>query len=186
MSISTRPRYSDDPSVPVPAGPALIHHAIGDSPLGLVLVARSERGLAAVMMGDGPDELMRELRARFPGSTLRDGDDTALAMLGEVIGCIERPGRTVGVPLDLGGTEFQRTVWRALCEIPSGTTASYTEVAVRLGRPKSARAVAQACAANALAIVVPCHRVVRGDGTLSGYRWGVQRKRALLAMEAGA
>lgn len=164
----------------------LIHYAIGDSPLGFVLVARSERGLAGVMIGDDHAELRRELRSRFPGAALEDGDAGARTMLAEVIGRIERPGRPCDLALDLRGTEFQRSVWRALREIPSGSTATYTEIAVRLGRPKSARAVAQACAANSLAVVVPCHRVVRGDGSLSGYRWGVQRKRALLRMEAGA
>jgi AraC family transcriptional regulator of adaptative response/methylated-DNA-[protein]-cysteine methyltransferase len=202
MTTGTRPPRSDPLPSPAPsanerdaataavadrrAAPGVIHLAIGPSSLGLVLVARSDRGMAAVLIGDDHEALRRELRARFPGSTLDEGDGESLAMLGEVIGCIERPGRALDVPLDLGGTEFQRTVWRALREIPSGTTTTYTEIAVRLGRPKSARAVAQACAANALAVVVPCHRVVRRDGSLSGYRWGVQRKRALLDSEAMA
>lgn len=163
-----------------------IHHAIGRSSLGLVLVARRDRGVSAVLIGEDPDELRRQLRDRHPDATLAPGDAELSALAARVIACIERPAHAMDLPLDMCGTEFQRTVWRALREIPMGSTASYADVANRIGRPTSARAVARACAANPLAVVVPCHRVVRSDGTLSGYRWGVERKRALLAREAGA
>lgn len=163
-----------------------IHYTIGRSSLGLVLVARSDRGASDVLIGDDPDELRRCLQARHPGAMLTVDDTEPGALAARVIAGIERPGNTPPVPLDMRGTEFQRTVWRALGEIPMGSTASYTDVAIRIGLPTSARAVARACAANPLAVVVPCHRVVRSDGTLSGYRWGAERKRALLAREASA
>jgi AraC family transcriptional regulator of adaptative response/methylated-DNA-[protein]-cysteine methyltransferase len=163
-----------------------IEVAIGESSLGLVLVARSATGLAAILLGDDRDALRRDVEERFPLATLIDGDATMAKLVTKVAAFIESPARDLEEPLDLRGTEFQRSVWRALREIPAGSTASYTEIANRIGLPKSVRAVAQACAANALAVVVPCHRVVRSDGALSGYRWGVERKRALLAREAGA
>jgi AraC family transcriptional regulator of adaptative response/methylated-DNA-[protein]-cysteine methyltransferase len=156
---------------------------ISESSLGLVLVARSDAGLRAVLIGDDRDELRRDLRRRFPSATLID--DTERDELADgVLRIVESPTRDLDIPLDLRGTAFQRTVWHALREIPPGATATYTEVAHRIGMPTSARAVAQACAANALAIIVPCHRVVRSDGGLSGYRWGVERKRILLDREA--
>lgn len=156
--------------------------AIGESPIGLVLVAASGVGLTAVLLGDDADVLRTELQRRFPAATLSEGAK-ATEILSWVIDYIEASTTEVDVPLDLRGTEFQRRVWLALREIPPGTTASYAEIAKRIGRPNSVRAVAQACAANALAVVVPCHRVVRSDGDVSGYRWGVERKRALLARE---
>ncbi|MDB4877046.1 MAG: O-6-methylguanine methyltransferase [Gemmatimonadetes bacterium] len=163
-----------------------IEVAIGESSLGLVLVARSPTGLAAILLGDDRDALRRDVEERFPLATLIDGDATMAKLVTKVAAFIESPARGLEEPLDLRGTAFQRSVWRALREIPAGSTASYTEIANRIGLPKSVRAVAQACAANALAVVVPCHRVVRSDGALSGYRWGVERKRTLLAREAGA
>jgi AraC family transcriptional regulator, regulatory protein of adaptative response / methylated-DNA-[protein]-cysteine methyltransferase len=137
-------------------------------------------------MGDDRDALREDLRRRFPGVTLVDGQGgSALgAAVAGVIRFIESPDRHLAMPLDLRGTDFQRAVWRALREIPAGSTASYTDIANRIGRPTSVRAVAQACAANPLAVVVPCHRVVRSDGELAGYRWGLERKRALLDLEA--
>jgi AraC family transcriptional regulator of adaptative response/methylated-DNA-[protein]-cysteine methyltransferase len=159
---------------------------IRESSLGLVLVARSNAGLRAVLIGDDRDELRRDLRRRFPSATLIDGDTERDDLADRVVAFVESPTRDLDVPLDLRGTEFQRAVWHALRAIPPGATATYTEVARRIGMPTSARAVAQACAANALAVIIPCHRVVRSDGTLSGYRWGIQRKRILLEKEAAA
>lgn len=157
---------------------------LGDSSLGRVLVARSARGLCAVLLGDEDDALVQELRARFPRATLReDGADLA-SLAADVIAMVETPSRGGELPLDLRGTEFQRSVWQALREIPAGETASYTEIARRIGRPGSVRAVGGACAANPLAVVVPCHRALRSDGALAGFRWGLERKRALLAKEA--
>jgi AraC family transcriptional regulator of adaptative response/methylated-DNA-[protein]-cysteine methyltransferase len=157
--------------------------AVGESSLGLVLVAHGERGVRAVLIGDDPDALRRDLQARFPRATLAPADAELDALAGRVIGVVESPARTHAVPLDVRGTAFQQAVWRALREIPPGSTATYAEIAGRVGAPTAVRAVAQACAANPLAVVVPCHRVVRRDGGLSGYRWGVQRKRALLDRE---
>jgi AraC family transcriptional regulator, regulatory protein of adaptative response / methylated-DNA-[protein]-cysteine methyltransferase len=165
---------------------ALIQFVIGESSLGLVLVACSDKGVCAVLLGDDPRELCRDLQQRFPKATLTDGDEELRALAPRIIGCIDSPARGLEVPLDLRGTVFQRSVWNALRDIPLGSTATYSEIALRLGMPKSFRAVAQACAANNLAVVVPCHRVVRSDGDLSGYRWGVERKRALLEREGAA
>lgn len=166
--------------------PEEIRFAIGDSSLGQVLVAGSADGVTAILLGDDSNELRRDLAQRFPRATLV-ADDPSIAPLAErVIAMIESPSRAVDVPLDVRGTAFQRRVWEALRAIPAGSTATYTAIAQRLGMPNSARAVAQACAANPLAVVVPCHRVVRADGGLSGYRWGVTRKRALLDRERGA
>jgi AraC family transcriptional regulator of adaptative response/methylated-DNA-[protein]-cysteine methyltransferase len=157
---------------------------LGDSSLGRVLVARSARGLCAVLLGEEGDALVQELRVRFPRATLREDGAELAALAAEVIGMVEAPSRGGELPLDLRGTEFQRSVWQALREIPAGETASYTEIARRIGRPGSVRAVGGACAANPLAVVVPCHRALRSDGALAGFRWGLERKRALLAREA--
>jgi AraC family transcriptional regulator of adaptative response/methylated-DNA-[protein]-cysteine methyltransferase len=161
-----------------------IRFVVGRSSLGLVLVARSDAGITAVLIGDDGEELRRDLQDRFPNTDLADGDAELQGVAAQVIAAIESPARTLDLPLDLRGTEFQRRVWQALRRIPVGSTATYTEIAMRLGLPKSARAVAQACAANALAVLIPCHRVVRSDGELAGYRWGIERKRALLDREA--
>lgn len=171
------------PGASAGVGAEALRFTIGESPLGLVLVAASLIGISAVLLGDARDALRDDLHRRFPGATLTEGDETHRALTESVIAFIASPARALDVPLDLRGTEFQRTVWRALREIPRGSTTTYAEVARRIGMPRSARAVAQACAANALAVLVPCHRVVRSDGSLSGYRWGVERKRALLAKE---
>lgn len=160
--------------------------AIGQSSLGLVLVARTARGVSAILLGDDRDTLRSDLQRRFPRATLLEGDDTLGQLTADVISLVEAPSHGLDATLDMRGSEFQCEVWRALREIPAGTTASYTDIANRIGRPRSVRAVAQACAANPLAVVVPCHRVVRRNGQLSGYRWGVERKRALLALEATA
>lgn len=171
-----------DTSTPATA----LRFATGDTSLGPVLVATSGRGVCAILMGDDADALAHDLRRRFPKARLIEGDAQAEALAARVAGAIEAPSRGLDLPLDVGGTAFQRRVWEALREIPAGTTASYAEVARRIGAPGAARAVARACAANPVAVAVPCHRVVGSDGALSGYRWGAGRKRALLAREGAA
>jgi AraC family transcriptional regulator of adaptative response/methylated-DNA-[protein]-cysteine methyltransferase len=161
-----------------------IRFAIGACSLGAILVAQSARGICSISLGDDADLLVRELQDRFPNARLI-GDDPAFdALVAKVVGFVEAPALGLDLPLDVRGTAFQQRVWQALRELPAGTTASYAEVAARIGSPKSVRAVAQACAANTLAVAVPCHRVVRIDGAVSGYRWGVARKQALIAREA--
>lgn len=161
-----------------------IRFAIGECSLGAILVAASERGVCAILMGDDPEALARDLQDRFPRADLIGGDSGFEQLVAKVVGFVEAPGLGLDLPLDLRGTAFQQRVWQALREIPAGKTVSYTEIALRIGAPKAVRAVAGACAANALAVAIPCHRVVRNDGALSGYRWGVERKRALLEREA--
>jgi AraC family transcriptional regulator of adaptative response/methylated-DNA-[protein]-cysteine methyltransferase len=162
-----------------------IRFAIGECSLGSILVARSARGICAISLGDDPDVLARDLQDRFPQARLIGDDAAFAALVARVVGFVEAPGVGLDLPLDVRGTAFQRRVWEALREIPPGATASYAEIAERIGAPKSVRAVAQACGANPLAVAIPCHRVVRQDGHLSGYRWGVQRKQALLEREGG-
>lgn len=152
--------------------------------LGTVLVAVGDRGLRAVLLGDDAATLRADLTNRFPAAELAPADETAAALLADVVAALATPRQAVELPLDPRGTGFQLRVWEELRAIPAGRTASYAEIAARLGRPGGARAVARACAANALAVVVPCHRVVRGDGSLAGYRWGIERQRRLLAHEA--
>ena len=163
-----------------------IHFAIAESSLGAVLVAQSPRGVCAILMGDEPEALLRDLQDRFPEAHLIGGDADFEGVAAKVVAFIEAPALGLDLPLDIRGTAFQQRVWQALREIPVGATASYTEIAARTGAPKSVRAVAQACGANALALAIPCHRVMRNDGGLSGYRWGVERKRELLDREAQA
>ena len=161
-----------------------IRFAVGECSLGSILVAQSERGVCAISLGDDPDALVRDLEGRFPHAALRAGDRKFEKLVAQVVGFVEAPGIGLDLPLDIRGTAFQQRVWQALREIPAGATASYAEIAHALGTPKAARAVAQACAANTLAVAIPCHRVVRAGGELSGYRWGVERKRDLLARES--
>src|SRR5882724_2321899 len=163
-----------------------IRFAIGESSFGSVLVAKSGRGVCAILLGDDHEVLTHDLQKRFPDTALVVADGDLEGVLAKVVRYIEKPTLGIDIPLDLQGTEFQQRVWKALLEIPLGSTASYQTIANRIGLPKSVRAVAQACGANALAIAVPCHRVVRSDGALSGYRWGVDRKCALLNREAYA
>jgi AraC family transcriptional regulator, regulatory protein of adaptative response / methylated-DNA-[protein]-cysteine methyltransferase len=163
-----------------------IRFAIGECSLGSILVARSDRGVCAILLGDDPAELARDLQDQFPRANLIGGDTDFEQLVAKVVGFVEAPGIGLDLPLDVRGTAFQQRVWQALREIPAGVTASYTDIANHIGSPNSVRAVAQACAANPLAVAIPCHRVVRNDGTLSGYRWGVERKRALLEKEAHA
>lgn len=161
-----------------------IRFAVGECSLGSILVAQSDRGVCAILLGDDPDELARDLQDRFPRANLIGGDASFEQLVATVVGFVEAPGLGLDLPLDVRGTAFQQRVWHALREIPPGSTASYADIANRIGSPQAFRAVAQACAANALAVAIPCHRVVRNDGALSGYRWGVSRKRALLEREA--
>lgn len=162
---------------------AEIRFAIGQCALGAILVAQSERGLCAISLGDDAEALLRELQDRFPKARLIGGDAAFEQLVAQVVGFVEAPGLGLDLPLDVRGTAFQQRVWQALREIPPGQTASYAEIARRIGAPAAVRAVASACAANTLAVAIPCHRVLRQDGSLSGYRWGVERKRALLERE---
>ena len=161
-----------------------IRFAVGDCSLGSILVAASDKGICAVQLGDDPERLVQELRDRFPRAELIGGDESFDRLVADVVGLVERPVPACDLQLDLRGTAFQLRVWQALRTIPVGSTASYAEIAGRLGMPRATRAVAQACAANPVAVAVACHRVIRSDGELGGYRWGVARKRALLDREA--
>ena len=158
--------------------------AIGECSLGAILVAATERGVCAILLGDDADALAQDLARRFPKAALVGADADFERFVATVVGLVERPGLGAALPLDIRGTAFQQRVWTALAAIPAGTTKTYAELAAAVGAPKAVRAVAAACAANALAVAIPCHRVVRTDGGLAGYRWGVERKQALLAREA--
>jgi AraC family transcriptional regulator, regulatory protein of adaptative response / methylated-DNA-[protein]-cysteine methyltransferase len=163
---------------------ANIRFAVGECSLGSILVAMTERGVCAILLGDDPAELVRDLQDRFPKARLSGGDADFERWMAMAVGLVEEPGDGRGLPLDVQGTAFQLRVWQALRDIPPGSTASYEEIAARIGSPRAARAVARACRENRVAVAIPCHRVVRSNGALSGYRWGVQRKRALLDREA--
>ncbi len=160
-----------------------IRFAIGACSLGAILVASSEKGVCAILIGDDPNALAADLQDRFPKADLVGGDKAFEETMARVVGFVEAPGIGLDLPLDIRGTAFQQRVWQALQKIPAGSTATYTEIAEKLGMPESVRAVAGACAANKIAVAIPCHRVVRMDGGLAGYRWGVERKRALLDRE---
>lgn len=162
-----------------------IRFAVGECSLGAVLVAMSDRGVCAISLGDDPDALVRELQNMFRSAKLIGADAEFEQFIARVAGYIDNPALGLDLPLDIRGSLFQQRVWHALQKIPVGSTATYTEIAQRISAPKSARAVARACASNRLAIAIPCHRVVRRDGSLSGYRWGVERKRALIDKESG-
>jgi AraC family transcriptional regulator of adaptative response/methylated-DNA-[protein]-cysteine methyltransferase len=161
-----------------------IRFAVGQCSLGSILVAATDRGICAVQLGDDPEVLVKELQDRFPKARLRGAEAEFERWVAEVIGLVETPAIGFDLPLDVRGTAFQQRVWDALRRIPPGSTVSYAEIARRIGAPRAVRAVAGACAANPVAVAIPCHRVVRADGSLSGYRWGVERKRALLARES--
>ena len=165
---------------------AEIRFAVGECSLGSILVARSARGVCALSLGDDPDALVRALQDRFPKAELVGGDSAFETLVAQVVGLVDNPAAGLGLPLDMRGTAFQQRVWTALLAIPPGQTVSYTELARRIGMPQAARAVARACASNAIAVAIPCHRVIRQDGSVSGYRWGAERKRALLEREARA
>ena len=158
--------------------------AVGECSLGSILVAATQKGVSAILFGDSPEALVRDLRDRFPKAKLVEGAKDFERLVAKVVGFVEAPARGLDLPLDARGTAFQERVWQSLRGIPAGSTATYSEIARRIGAPSAVRAVAQACAANAIAVAIPCHRVVRNDGALSGYRWGVERKRALLGREA--
>jgi AraC family transcriptional regulator, regulatory protein of adaptative response / methylated-DNA-[protein]-cysteine methyltransferase len=160
-----------------------IRFALAPCYLGWVLVAATAAGICAIDLGGSPEELVAQLRARFPNAQLSDQDPEFAAWVDQVLSLLEVPECGLALPLDVQGTAFQRRVWQALQQIPAGSTRTYTEVAEEIGRPTAVRAVAQACAANKIAVAIPCHRVVRSDGSLSGYRWGVERKRRLLERE---
>jgi AraC family transcriptional regulator of adaptative response/methylated-DNA-[protein]-cysteine methyltransferase len=163
-----------------------IKFAVGQTSLGVILVASSTKGVASILLGDDPDTLVRSLQDRFPKARLIGADRAYERLVARVVGFVENPGIGLDLPLDVRGTVFQRRVWQALQKIPAGERVSYVEIARRIGSPDSVRAVAGACAANNLAVAIPCHRVVRNDGSLSGYAWGVERKRSLLDREASA
>lgn len=163
-----------------------IHFAIGESSLGAILVAMSAHGVCAIALGDDPDALVHDLEDRFARARLVGGDSGFESLVAKVVGLVEAPHLGLDLPLDVRGTAFQQRVWQALGEIPPGRTVSYGALAAKIGKPSAVRAVAQACGANPVAIAIPCHRVLRNDGTISGYRWGVERKRALLEREARA
>jgi len=163
-----------------------IRFAVGQTSLGAILVASSRKGVVSILLGDNPDELVRNLQDRFPKARLIGADRNYEALVARAVGLVETPGTGLNLPLDVRGTAFQQRVWQALQKIPAGDTVSYAELARRIGSPKAIRAVAGACAANNLAVAIPCHRVVRNDGSLSGYAWGVERKRELIRREAMA
>jgi len=179
----TRSNHST-PSVAVAGATEEIRFAVGQTSLGTILVASIAKGVAAILLGDDPDALVRELQDRFPNATLIGADRDYEALVARVVGVVETPGSELNLPLDVRGTAFQQRVWQALQRIPAGKKVTYAEVARRIGLPKAVRAVASACAANKLAVVIPCHRVVCTDGSLSGYAWGIERKRALIEREA--
>ena len=160
-----------------------IRFAVGECSLGSILVAATNVGVCEISLGDDPETLVRDLQDRFSQSTLLGGDRKFDALIAHVVGFVERPAAPFDLPLDVKGTAFQQRVWQLLRKIPCGKTATYSEIARRLGRPTAVRAVAHACAANRLAVAIPCHRVVRTDGSLSGYRWGISRKAELLERE---
>lgn len=161
----------------------MIRFAIGQCSLGAVLAASSAKGVCCILLGDDPGQLLEQLQDRFPSAELVGGDPDYEQAMALIIGFVDAPRIGLSLPLDIRGTSFQRRVWQALRDIPAGVTMSYRDIAEKIGSPKSCRAVAGACAANPLAVAIPCHRVVRTDGELSGYRWGIQRKRALLDRE---
>jgi AraC family transcriptional regulator of adaptative response/methylated-DNA-[protein]-cysteine methyltransferase len=164
----------------------VIRFAVGQCSFGSILVAATSKGVCAIEFGDDPERLVRALQDRFPKAQLLGGDKEFERLVAQVIGFVETPARGLDLPLDIRGTAFQQRVWKAIREIPAGSTASYRDLAKRIGAPKAVRAVAQACGANGIAVAIPCHRVVRTDGAVSGYRWGIERKRALLDREKAA
>lgn len=160
----------------------ILNYSAGNSTLGHVLVASSAKGVASILIGDDPRFLVEELRTYFPSAALRTAHNDRLVKM--VTDLVDDPASKVDLPLDVRGTPFQQKVWAALRALPAGVTTTYSDLATQVGDSNATRAVAGACAANKLAVVIPCHRVVRTDGSLSGYRWGIERKRALIEREA--
>jgi len=165
---------------------AKIYFALALCSLGDILVAQSEKGICAILLGDDPSKLLQDLQDKFQNAELIGADAQFEQVVSRVVGFIEAPEIGLDLPLDIRGTAFQQRVWQALRDIPVGVTVSYSDIAQRIGSPKAVRAVAGACAVNMLAVAIPCHRVIKNDGALSGYRWGIERKRALLDREAKA
>lgn len=165
--------------------PHALSFAVGQCSLGAILVAATGHGLCAILIGDDSDQLVHDLRACFPGANLIAGDGESERLVAQVVEFVDRPARGLDLPLDIRGTAFQQRVWQVLKDIPAGKTSTYAQIARRIGAPKAVRAVGAACAANPLAVAIPCHRVLRSDGGLSGYRWGIERKQRLLARESG-
>jgi AraC family transcriptional regulator of adaptative response/methylated-DNA-[protein]-cysteine methyltransferase len=165
---------------------AEIRFAVGRCSLGDIVVANSQRGVCAILLGDDPEQLVRDLQDQFPNAALIGSDPAFEELVARVVAFVEAPSLGLDLPLDIRGTAFQERVWRALRATRPGDTVSYAEIAKRIGRPSAVRAVAQACAKNHIAVAIPCHRVVRSDGGLSGYRWGIERKRELLERELSA
>jgi AraC family transcriptional regulator, regulatory protein of adaptative response / methylated-DNA-[protein]-cysteine methyltransferase len=188
-TVSSTPNQNH--AKPVAGGPerrtgATIRFAVGRCSLGALLVAATDKGVCAILLGDDPEALARDVQDRFPTARAVAVDTEFERLLARVADFVDAPVGGLDLPLDVRGTDFQQLVWRALRDIPAGETASYGAIAERIGAPGAVRAVARACAANPIAVATPCHRVVRKDGGLSGYRWGVERKRELLAREAAA
>jgi AraC family transcriptional regulator, regulatory protein of adaptative response / methylated-DNA-[protein]-cysteine methyltransferase len=167
-------------------GGSIIRFAVGECSLGAILVAATEKGVCAIELGNDPDELVRGLQDRFPNARFVGGEPAFELLVARVVGFVEAPEQGLDLPLDIRGTAFQQRVWKAIRAIPAGSTATYSEIARRIGKPKAVRAVAHACASNGIALAIPCHRVVRIDGSMAGYRWGVTRKRVLLTREKAA
>ncbi|PJM91267.1 bifunctional transcriptional activator/DNA repair enzyme AdaA [Achromobacter ruhlandii] len=163
-----------------------IRFAVGQCALGALLVAASDTGICEIALHEDPEQLVRNLQDRFKAARLIGADREFEQWMAAVVGFVENPSVGLHLPLDVRGTAFQRRVWEALREIPVGTTVTYTDIAERIGSPRSVRAVARACATNNIALAIPCHRVVRTDGSLAGYRWGIERKRELIEREAKA
>lgn len=165
---------------------SVIHFAIAQCSLGAILLAQSQLGICAILLGDDPALLLKQLQDQFPKADLRGDEQAFEQQMAAVISLIDKPQQGLDLPLDIRGTAFQQRVWQALRDIPPGQTMSYAQLAAKIGQPSAVRAVARACAANALAVAIPCHRVIRQDGSLSGYRWGLARKQTLLQRERDA
>jgi AraC family transcriptional regulator of adaptative response/methylated-DNA-[protein]-cysteine methyltransferase len=184
--MSTALKDSKDTTAILTHGNETIHFVVGECSLGSILVASSVKGVCCVTLGDDPGHLLVDLKNRFKNAEIIGGDENFGSLIAQIAGFLETPRLELDLPLDIRGTAFQQRVWQALRKIPSGSTASYSDIARMIGSPNSVRAVAGACAANPIALAIPCHRIVRSDGHLSGYRWGIERKRILLAREASA
>lgn len=168
----------------LPGKPEIICYTIIDSSIGSILIASSGKGVCCITLGDHPELLLGDLHHRFMNAELVRDDETLKGLIPQVVGFVKSPQLGLDLPLDVRGTPFQQRVWQALRKIPCGSTASYADIARMIGSPSSIRAVAGACAANPISLAIPCHRILRSDGHISGYRWGIERKRILLAMEA--
>jgi AraC family transcriptional regulator of adaptative response/methylated-DNA-[protein]-cysteine methyltransferase len=173
-----------DVLIPLIRAAATIGFAIAPCSLGFVIIAVSEQLIRSIMVGDDPEMLVSDLQNQFPNDAIEVNQNDDAGLVAKVLDLIEHPDQGVALPIDVRGTDFQMRVWDALKKVPAGTTVSYTFLAEQIGAPNAVRAVAQACAANPLAVAIPCHRAVRANGDLAGYRWGIDRKRSLLEREA--